>query len=113
MPNLPYSISTLKNPASAVLQIAPGGGFTQSRLGHHLIHGKSALILVKQGLHPRQRILLNAFTAVILAVVFRLELIQRINVLLIDNLPDPLLFGELHKAFQRLAEPFQDTGLRM
>ena len=67
-------------------------------------------LVVKQRLHPRQGIFLNALAAVVLAVVFRLKLIERIDVLLVDNLPDALLFGKLHKPLQRLAEPLPGDG---
>ena len=84
-----------------MLQVAAGGGLTEPRLRHHFIHGKTALTRIgKQGLYARQRILLDPFTAVIQLVVLCLQLIQRIHVLLIDDLPHPLLLGELHKTFQ-------------
>ena len=67
-------------------------------------------MVAKEILYPRQRIPLYAFAAVILTVVFRLQLIQGVHVLLIDNLPHPLLFSELHKALQRLAEPLPGDG---
>ena len=55
----------------AVFQIAPGGGFTQARLAHHLIHRKTVRrLVVKQHLHPRQRVLLYPFAAVVRAIVF-------------------------------------------
>ena len=90
-----------KTALHAVFQIAAGGGFTQSRRARDFVHRKAVQRMVaKEILYPRQRIPLYAFAAVILTVVFRLQLIQGVHVLLIDNLPHPLLFSELHKALK-------------
>ena len=67
MPNLAVQhLHRQKTCLHAVLQIAPGGGFTQPRFTHHLIHRKTVRrLVVKQRLHPRQCIFLNAFAAVV------------------------------------------------
>ena len=67
---------------------------------------------VKQVLHQRQRFFLNPFAAAIGAKVFRLQLVQRIDVLLIDNLPLPLLVVKLNEALERLAQPFPGDRLQ-
>lgn len=59
---------------------------------------------VEQILHQRQRLLLDPFTAAIGAIVLRLQLVQRINVLLIDDFPFSLLIVKLNKTLQRLAQ---------
>ena len=84
-----------------MFQVAAGGGFTQTRFADDLIHGEAVCgLVVKQLLYQSQRFLLNAFAAAVLAIIFGLKLVERINVLLVDDFPYPLLLGELDKALR-------------
>ncbi len=95
-----------KTGLNAVLQIATGGGFAEPGGADHFINGKTVRFPVaKQSLHQRQRFLFNPLAAAIHAIVLRLQLIEGIDVLLIDDFPLSLLIVELDKALQRLAQP--------
>lgn len=91
---------------NAVFKIAAGGGFAESGGADHLINGKAVRFpAAKQTLHQRQRLLFNPLAATIYAIVLRLQLIEGIDVLLIDDFPLTLLIVELDKTLQRLTQP--------
>ena len=92
---------------------SPGGGFAEPGGADHLIDGKTVCFpAAKQSLHQRQRLLFNALTTAIHAEVLRLQLVERIDVLLIDDFPFPLLIVKLDKALKRLAQPLPGDGLK-